>query len=127
MGDFSMLITLEQPLDTSSKLILPVPPNKSKADRPSQSIQLLSILNRFSFAKSVVGLALKLDGTSILRPLYLPLIILILLIRLIDLRVFYAHLPLRIRLRWVIPMIQSDLYSREEEGVFAAIPETRIL
>ena len=33
------------------------------------------ILNNASFAKSVVGLALKLPGTGILLPLFSPLII----------------------------------------------------
>ena len=45
--------------------MLPVPAKRSKAVTPSlKSMRLESTLKRFSLAKSVVGRALKLRGTS---------------------------------------------------------------
>lgn len=55
-------------------LILPVPENRSSAVAPSRSILLARILNRLSLAKSVVGRALNVLGTSHLLCLYIPLI-----------------------------------------------------
>ena len=70
-----IILTLLHSLESNSNEILPVPANKSSASVPSRSVRLLITLKRFSFAKSVVGRALKEDGTSKrLRP-YIPLII----------------------------------------------------
>ena len=66
---------INAPRDANSKLMLPVPEKRSKTLTVSKSILLLRILKRPSRAKSVVGLALKLPGGSILLPLYLPPII----------------------------------------------------
>ena len=71
---FSMEVTEEQPRDTNSNAILPVPENRSIAESPSKSKRLDRMLKRFSLAKSVVGRALKLLGTSKRLCQYLPLI-----------------------------------------------------
>jgi hypothetical protein len=60
-------------------LIPPVPENKSRTSIPSKSTLLFSKLNKPSFAKSVVGRAVILDGALILLPLNVPLIILMFL------------------------------------------------
>ena len=73
-GSFSTLTTWEHPLDTSSMLMLPVPEKRSSAVAPSRSIRFARMLNRLSLAKSVVGRALNVLGTSHLLCLYIPLI-----------------------------------------------------
>ena len=55
--------------------MLPVPEKRSSAVVSSKSTMFVSMLNRFSFAKSVVGRALNVRGISKWRPLYFPLII----------------------------------------------------
>lgn len=65
----------EQPLDANSYPILPVPAKSSSSLRLSKSTKLLSILNRLSFAKSVVGLTGKFFGAKMDLPLYFPPII----------------------------------------------------
>ena len=65
----------EQPLDANSYPIFPVPAKSSKSLTLSKSIKLLSILNRLSFAKSVVGLTGKFFGAKMDFPLYFPPII----------------------------------------------------
>ena len=55
-------------------LMLPVPENRSSAVASSRSILLARILNRLSLAKSVVGRALNVLGTSHRLCLYIPLI-----------------------------------------------------
>ena len=74
----STLTTRSQPLDSSSSVMLPVPEKRSRACFPSRSMYPASTLNMFSLAKSVVGLALNERGMSKRRPLYNPVIILIL-------------------------------------------------
>ena len=76
----STAVTSRAPLDTNSKPIPPVPANQSSISTSSKSIRFARRLNKLSFAKSVVGRALKLRGTSKCRPLYLPLIIRIVLV-----------------------------------------------
>ena len=63
-GSISTDVTEGQPRESNSRLMLPVPENRSSADDSSKSTLFISMLNRFSFAKSVVGRALKLRGTS---------------------------------------------------------------
>ena len=52
----SIEITFFTPLEENSKLILPVPENKSRTSIELKSILLLRILNRPSLALLVVGL-----------------------------------------------------------------------
>ena len=73
----STAVTSRAPLLTHSIPIPPVPAKRSKTSIPSSSIRLLSRLNRLSFAKSVVGLAVIFLGGDIRRPPYIPEIILI--------------------------------------------------
>ena len=54
--------------------MLPVPENRSSAVAPSKSILFARMLKRLSLAKSVVGRALNVLGTSHLLCLYIPLI-----------------------------------------------------
>ena len=68
-------MTGEQPRERNSRLMPPVPEKRSSTEHSSKSMMLLSTLNRFSLAKSVVGRALKLRGMSKWRPLYFPLTI----------------------------------------------------
>ena len=58
----------------------PVPAKRSRQRQSSKSMYCMSTLNRFSLAKSVVGRALKLLGTSKRLLLCLPPIILIFLV-----------------------------------------------
>ena len=75
---FSILITREHPRDSSSRVMLPVPAKRSSAIGSfPQLMYPFRTLNRFSLAKSVVGRALKVRGTSKCRPLYFPVITLI--------------------------------------------------
>ena len=71
----STAIMFLAPLEPNSNEIFPVPVNRSSTSISSMSNQLLRILNRLSFAKSVVGLALIPLGAVILLLLYLPEII----------------------------------------------------
>ena len=68
-------VTAVHPLDSNSRLMLPVPEKRSRASVSSKSMILSNMLKRFSLAKSVVGRALKLRGMSKCLPLYFPLII----------------------------------------------------
>ena len=72
----STLTTCLHPLDSNSSDMLPVPANKSSAVASSKSMYLFRTLKMFSLAKSVVGRALNVFGTSKCRPLYCPVIIL---------------------------------------------------
>ena len=72
----STLTTEAQPRDSSSKEMLPVPANKSRAETPSRSMYPFITLKIFSLAKSVVGRALNVRGMSKCLPLYCPVIIL---------------------------------------------------
>ena len=62
-------------LEANSKLILPVPEQRSNTFVPSMGIMLPNKLNNPSLAKSVVGLTGKFFGGLNLLPLSLPLII----------------------------------------------------
>ena len=75
LESFSTRCTTVAPLDANSKLMLPVPENKSRTVTASKSIRFARMLNRLSRAESVVGLAVKLEGGLIFLPLYFPLII----------------------------------------------------
>ena len=55
-------------------LMLPVPANRSKAVASSRSMRFARMLKRLSLAKSVLGRALNVLGTSHLLCLYIPLI-----------------------------------------------------
>ena len=55
-------------------LILPVPEKRSSAVASSRSMRFARMLKRLSLAKSVVGRALNVLGTSHLLCLYIPLI-----------------------------------------------------
>lgn len=68
-GAISMLVISLQPREANSKLIAPVPENRSRSAESSKSISFISILNNPSFAKSVVGLALYSAGGVIVGPL----------------------------------------------------------
>ena len=68
----STLTTSGHPRLNSSRVMLPVPANKSSARVVSKSTYARSTLNRFSLAKSVVGRALNERGTSKCLPLYFP-------------------------------------------------------
>src|ERR1035437_3593845 len=63
------------PREANSKAMLPVPENKSITSNSSKSKLLFKILNKLSFARSVVGLTGKFEGVTIGRPLWVPLII----------------------------------------------------
>ena len=71
----STLTTLEHPLESISSVMLPVPAKRSRAVAPSISTYPLRTLKMFSLAKSVVGRALNVRGTSKRRPLYFPVMI----------------------------------------------------
>lgn len=71
-GWLSTLKTELTPLDKNSKLILPVPENKSRISKPSQSNSWSRMLKSDSLAKSVVGLDGKFRGGEKRLPLYLP-------------------------------------------------------
>jgi len=72
---FSTRCTTAAPLEANSKLMLPVPENRSSTLKDSKSTRFERILKRLSRAKSVVGLAIKVPGGFILLPLYFPPII----------------------------------------------------
>lgn len=72
---FSIRCTEAAPLEENSKLILPVPPNRSSTSASSKAIRFDRMLNNPSRAKSVVGLAFRSEGGTILLPLYFPPII----------------------------------------------------
>ena len=71
----STAVTLLLPLEQNSKLIFPVPLNRSKTDCSLRSTRWLSTLNKPSLATSVVGLADSVLGAVSLRPLCIPEII----------------------------------------------------
>jgi hypothetical protein len=71
----SIDVTFLHPLDENSKLIFPVPANKSNILICSKLIWFFKILNNPSFAKSVVGLTGSVLGAKIFFPLYFPAII----------------------------------------------------
>ena len=76
----STLSTLCAPRLIISADMPPVPAKRSRQRQSSKSMYCMSTLNRFSLAKSVVGRALKLLGTSKRLLLCLPPIILIFLV-----------------------------------------------
>ena len=73
----STATTFSQPRLRNSRLMAPVPAKRSRAVQPSKSRMFSSTLNMFSRAKSVVGRAVMLRGTSKRRRPYFPRIILI--------------------------------------------------
>ena len=73
---WSKLSTLAAFLDENSNEMLPIPANKSRTFLPSIEVMLHKILNKPSFAKSVVGLDFMDFGAETLLPLHFPPIIL---------------------------------------------------
>ena len=73
---FSTMSNDAAPRDASSREILPVPPKRSSVFISSNATLFCKILNKPSFAKSVVGLVKGiLEGVKIFRPPYFPEII----------------------------------------------------
>ena len=71
----SIAVISGHPREANSKLILPVPENRSNTRMDSKSTRFQRILNRASLALSVVGLASILVGRTGLLPLRIPFMI----------------------------------------------------